>query len=668
MTERDPRAPAAPRPRPGPTDSPPALATGTGPMSATCAPPLPAAPPAPSDPRARALLARLFAGTFEFPPFAPRPPAADLAPAEADATGRAAACPDLFALHADPAAGARAIAAVARAVPGRVLVLTPTDAFADRLTERLLAAGEPALRALADDENPVRPLVPVSAATTAARTGPAARARREAAAALVAAERRCAAFAPVAKAVARLVEVGGELARLDAARAAHVACRARAEAEARAEVDTPFARGLAELRADHAAAAARIESDLRAAEADRADKQVAAAKVREQLGEAAKKPGFFARVFGNKPKPGAPDPTELERQLLALDAEVQALAARATELGAGLAAAGAALTAECAARLAAEVAARHAACDAALAATDADRARAGAEADALRKAIAAAVPHDDPTDATAALAAARTAAEGAAAEEEAARARLLAGARVVVGLPHCVGADPVFAALPAERPFELLVLDRAEELPEPEFGRLARLAARWLLVGEARPGAPGRNGRRPDAPFFARVAAALDRESWAAEGDRFVCRLMPLAPAARRALVREPLADRPEIELRFVADTADPVLAEIAFPAALPAAEARRFLFSELGEVRLRPVGAPVWAELEASWPAAGAGGEWVELEPGVRERVVGSGGGAFTAAVSFDAAAGWTPERAAEWVAARLPAPGSRFAALPRG
>lgn len=675
MTERTPRAPDAPRPpappRPDSTDPHPDSVIGTGPMSATLAPPLPAAPHAPSEPRApdapgRAFVSRLFAGSFEFAPFAAVAPPTDRTPAEADAVARAAGCPDLFAVHADPVAGGRFIADVTRAATGRVLILTPNEQAADKLVERLAALEVPVLRALADGENPARGVPAVSRATSAARlSSPEESARRETAARLTAAERRSAAFAPVAKVVARLLEAEAELVKLDAGRAAHAACRARAEAEVRAETDTPFARAAAELRAARAAERAALETDLRAAEADRAAKADSVAKAREHLAEAQKKPGFFARVFGGKPKPGAPDPTELERTVVALEGEVQALAARTADLSARFAAADAAHAAELEARVTSEVAARQSACDALLTATEADFARGRAEVEALKKVIAGAVPGEDHAAAHAELIAARAAHADAERAASAARERALTDPRAVVGVPLCVGADPVFAALPADAPFDLLILDRAELLPEAEFARLSRLAKRWLLVGDASAAPQPRNGRRADVPFFARAAAALDRETLVPEGPRYVCRLLP--PVARRALTREPLADRPEIELRFVADEAEPVVAEIAFPAALPVPDAKAFLCGELNEVRLRPLGEAVWTELEVTWPAAGDGGAWVNLEPGVRERVVGAGAGAFTAALSFDPAAGWTAESAAEWIAAHLPPPGSRFAALPR-
>jgi hypothetical protein len=270
--------------------------------------------------------------------------------------------------------------------------------------------------------------------------------------------------------------------------------------------------------------------------------------------------------------------------------------------------------------------------------------------------------------------------------------QFLAEPRVVVGIPASLGADPVFdpAHAPADGPpFALLVLDRAEELTEPDFVRLARLGGRWVLVGDAgheepRPHlngahgrhAPSRNGRPAGESFAARLARALDRETWAAEPDRLVCRLAHPAPEHRRTLTREPLLDRPEVELRFACPDAEPVLAEVAFPAGVAVAAAKAFLFAQLGEVLLRPCGECRWHHapdaIAACWPAAEHGANpaevaWVELEAGVREKLVGTGHAAFTAAVAFDPAAGWDAEKAAAWVATHAaPHPG-RFAAVHR-
>ena len=239
-------------------------------------------------------------------------------------------------------------------------------------------------------------------------------------------------------------------------------------------------------------------------------------------------------------------------------------------------------------------------------------------------------------------------------------------------------------------PFALLVLDRAEELTEHDFVRLAPLAARWVLVGDAPPadeprphlnGAhhrhpPGRNGRPAEVPFAARLARHLDRQTWAVEADRLVCRLCASPRRRRGSLTREPLLDRADVEVRFAQADGEPVLAEVAFPAATPVAAAKSFVFEQLDKILLRPCGPVEWDHtpdaVTARWPAADCGGgpdaAWIDLEPGVREKVVGSGACAFTAAVSFDPAAGWDAEKVAAWLDHHLPAHSDcRFAAVPR-
>ena len=223
-----------------------------------------------------------------------------------------------------------------------------------------------------------------------------------------------------------------------------------------------------------------------------------------------------------------------------------------------------------------------------------------------------------------------------------------------------------------------------------DFLHLTNLARRWVVVGDAPPieqprahlngsparRGPSRNGWVVEIPFSSRLARALDRETWGFEADRLVCRLAFPRADQRPQMTREPLLDRPEIELRFVADeNGEPVLAEVAFPLGTAIAAARSFLFHQLGEVLLRPCGAVHWHHapnaITACWPAAEHAGsseaEWIDLEPGVREKIVGHGLAAFTATISFDPAHGWNADGAAAWLEAHTPAPSaSRFAALP--
>jgi hypothetical protein len=258
--------------------------------------------------------------------------------------------------------------------------------------------------------------------------------------------------------------------------------------------------------------------------------------------------------------------------------------------------------------------------------------------------------------------------------------RLLTEGRIVVGKPGSLESDPALKGFDPENgpAFDLLVLDQAEQLTEPIFANLSRLAGRWVVAGDAAvPQDYKQNGSRNSGrpAFLARLARLLDREPWNLEGDRLVCRLAHLTPEQRKHITREPLIDHPHIELRLADDeNGQAVLAEVAFPASTPIAEAKRFLIRETENVLLRPLGECIWhktdGRLSACWPATETSTEeaWIDLDPGVREKVIGLGPAAYTAAIDFDAAAGWDPEKAEAWLAARVPAPSSsRLAVLPR-
>lgn len=648
-------------------------------------------PPTTVDPgdRGRLWLMRLVADEFHFPAIAPaKIPLADRSPVEFDVTTRAAGCRDLFIVHADPVCGERLIVDVARATThdgaDRVLILSPNPAAADRITERLIRFGVPVLRALADDENPVRPSPAVSKQTTGARVE---QLRREAAAAVAAAEARLAAFATVAKAVDRLKEVNALLKQREAEIATKTAIRAQIEKDARSSHSATLTAALAKLQVEHNETAAKLTADCEGFSAALKEQEAKLAEMKRAHADLTRKPGFFARLFGAKSKAGTPEALELENQLRSLESNVAALTRQFSESRSKVDAESAAFAEKRQKLIDAEVVARCASVDAELAAAKHEQAHAKLEATALAKAIETQGPADDHADAERQLSSARSHAAEVARSGPELVARALAESRVIVGTPGSLEADPVFGTIPGDPPFGLLVLDRAEELPEPEFERLSRLAERWLLVGDAlwheepRPphnGTPpsraSRNGRALEIPFIARLAKLLDRETWTTEGDRLICRLAPLSADQRRVMTREPLADRPEIELRFTASEGDPLLAEISFPAGTTLPAAKSFLFHELGETLLRPCGDYCWHHapdaITASWPAADSAPEsvWIDLEPGVREKVSGTGLFAFTSAVSFDPSAGWDAEKASAWLARYLPPPPTgRFAALPR-
>lgn len=673
----------------------------------TLAPPAPGRPttdhpPSPTPPppdRGRAWLTRLLAGDLAVPGVVPVcVPHAGRGPAEHDAVARALGCPDLFVIAGDGPARERVVAELARAAgrTGRVLVLSPDPAAADRLAAAIADHGPAVVRALAADENPIRPTPAVTRSTSADRTE---RVRRDAAAGVAAAEARFARLAAVAQHLEQSHQVTAQLADVEARQVELRSRLAAVETEVRAEADgtaTPsaFTAAIDRLRTEQETATAPVSEKLAAAHAARAETAGALAAVQREIaehaGEAGRKPGLLARLFGGKGKAQVAEPGELEHRRDELERGLKEHTDRAAELQAELDAATTWFTAECVRLIADETAARRTEVESRLAPLD-------AEADRLRKAIdetRAAVAAAGLDAAAAGLAAHRAAAEeqlaAARAQHDdvtrggpaAAAARLLAEIPVVVGTPGSLDADPVFDTRPADAPpFALVVLDRAEELTESDFVHLARLGDRWVLAGELpdepRPVANGRGPRhgRPPESFLARLVRRLDREPLAAEADRLVCRLVHPTPEQRRAMTREPLADRPEVELRFVpGEAGEPVLAEIAFPAGTTAADAKAFVARELGEVLLRPCGEPERRDepdrLAVCWPCPAAAGPsaWIDLEPGVREQVAGSGPHAFTAAVAFDPSAGWDAGRAGAWLAERLPtaSPG-RVAVLPK-
>lgn len=647
----------------------------------------------------RALLARLFTACHELPAFVPAllPPAlaGERPPAEALAAARALACPDLFVVHApDAFAGERVIAEVARGhgcspEAGRVLVLSPNPVAADRITERLVrVAGPVTVRALADDENPVRPSPVVSRVTSATLgIGSLEQSKRATADAIATAESRLAALDQLAALSPRLCALDESIAEF-AARGQQIEIATRADRSLTARV--------AQLTAEAESTVARLTADWQAACAEQKKQEAEVDACRKQLADATRKPGFFSRLFGGA-KPAA-DTASAETFLHQIERQAGESATRACGLQKELDAATTALAGQREEAIREEIAIRKPEVDSQLAQLHAAQQQLRAEMDAATRALGANPANDGELESLrATLAGELAAARERAAELNGNRAdlvrRFLAEARVVVGTPGCLGVDPALDHGHREPtsapPFALLILDRAEELAEVDFVQLAKLAVRWVLVGDVSPQPEprpvtngvhprqGRNGRHVDIPFAGRLAQALDRERWVHEGERLVCRLAHPTADERRGMTREPLLDHPEIELRFFTDSAgELMLAEVVFLAGTTPAMAKEFLFHQLGEVLLHPCGEVCWdhtpTQLVASWPdaepAAPALTVWVELEPGVREKVVGFAAIMFTTAVSFDPAAGWDAAKAEAWLALHLPtASPTRLAVLPR-
>jgi hypothetical protein len=259
--------------------------------------------------------------------------------------------------------------------------------------------------------------------------------------------------------------------------------------------------------------------------------------------------------------------------------------------------------------------------------------------------------------------------------------RLLDYVNLVAATTTSLPADEHFGDVSARTlQFDLLILDRAHEVTESEFLATARRARRWVLVGEpdlepvmratdrSRP--PPRRGSvraapRP-APFFHRLWSQLHCDPrrlpyrWRREDGRLACRLRPLTDGERLFLTTERVADRPDIELRIAAPPGrEPFLAEVVFPASVCIAEAKAYIYRELGELPSC---------------AGGQGYRWIEnddrillrlgdgpgdsvpvtLESGVCEVVAGEGPW-HTCCIEFDRSAGWGLPRAEAWAQRHL-------------
>jgi len=213
--------------------------------------------------------------------------------------------------------------------------------------------------------------------------------------------------------------------------------------------------------------------------------------------------------------------------------------------------------------------------------------------------------------------------------------------------------DNWLADLPA---FDLLILEDAERLREPEILAAARRARRWILIGK--PPAPVSGGVR--AELFSRLWDRLNHDVWSQTDGRACCRMLPVSPADRTALERETVTDRPDVELLIRhADRETSELVEVRFGPANSMAEAFAFLLREMAEL---------------PWPGSLRTAEWsdtpqgpivhfgkraesstkgVEVERGVRIHAARTCLDGF--AIAFTASEGWNRSQAEDWLAQRL-------------
>jgi hypothetical protein len=593
-----------------------------------------------------------------------------------DAVARAVHTPDLFLLQGPVGTGkSRVVLEVARQVAlrgGRVLLASPDPAALDRLLPRL---AEPpvlaVLRRLGPGESGDQLPSPVAALTAEGRRAAARESLvRRAAEDLTAAEDR----------VRRAEQAGPVWDELIALRDRQVQRRTEQEALAtqRDSLTADIARDtdsasepapfyVQRLRGVRAAFARRMATlderaaELQATRADAAERQrTAEAECRRLRPRAEALAGgrWFTPAYwqARMDKDGPARLAEAESRLAAVNTALEELAVREQKLSADRRAAEAEHAADWSRLIDAEVARRLGDLNDRAARTDeaaaADAIREGELASRLRQ--AGADPNGERAAAEAELAHARAeldAARGWASEVQARTDEL---AREACPVPNVVAGPIASLALAPEftaGEFDLFIVDDAHKVSEADFLAAAALARRWVLVGEP-PGVPTGRAKGSPPDLFGRLSAALRHDVWAREGNRLVCKLLPVRGADRRRLECEPVVDAPEIELRlFTPSDGDPALAEVSFPDRTTPAAAREYLCRELGEVTCQPLGRTAAWEVTPNGPVLRFGPPhpdvaFADIGSGVREELAGL----ETRAIHFDA--GWSIEQARAWAA----------------
>jgi hypothetical protein len=618
----------------GPATPPPSPPAAAGPVPAPSPEQRSALSPATLPPPARPKSADRRLDRLPGHPFEPArlvAPPAD--PARAAALAAAVGCPDLYHLVARPGpardAFVREYAAETTGAGERLLVLAPTAAAAARLARLLPDA------VFAGDADGLTTSAAAGAGQVAAARRALADAERAAADALERTAAADPAWGTLRDAVGRMAEADADARRLaDERDRLPEAVRAEADAPG-----TPLAAELARLAVPAELADRRAKAEATLAAAREAWKQVGPLADAKKTGRL----GFLKGLFAGDVVARAAELEEQVRQAEATlgRAEAEVLAAEAAARDGRLAAEVARRAAELAAR-ADGARGRRAAAEAEFRAAAAVVAAAGLTPppaptpDAVADAAAAA--DDARRQAEARRAAAREEIEALDADPDEAARRLLAR-RAVVVTPADALDDP---AVTAAR-FDRVLVEAVEAVPDAAVAAVPAHADRWLFVGD------GAAGPGPAA----RACSALPRPPWTRDGGRLVCELERLPVDGC-----EPVADRPEVELRFgTRADGSPAVAAVAFPADWSPADAEAFLAAELGEPRPAVGGGCRWHEaadgLRATWGwAAEADGRWAAVGPGVWECVTAADGLPRTAAVRFDPDAGWTRERAEAWVA----------------
>jgi hypothetical protein len=253
--------------------------------------------------------------------------------------------------------------------------------------------------------------------------------------------------------------------------------------------------------------------------------------------------------------------------------------------------------------------------------------------------------------------------------------RLAGYVNVLAGTAAALAADTRFGDVGV---FDVMIVQEAAQLREPDFLELARRARRWVLVGETLCGAETVDGSAAaasaphhdlNADFFTRLWKRLHPDPrslpprWQQEHERWCCRLRSVPSERRRWLESERVADSPDIELRILAAPAEhPVLAEVVFPPRMSIGQAKQFLARELEELPIESAAARLrWVEegdrLALRFEdAASPDGDRVLLNSGVTEVLAAPAANGckrpwHSVRLEFARAAGWDRLGAEHWV-----------------
>ena len=220
---------------------------------------------------------------------------------------------------------------------------------------------------------------------------------------------------------------------------------------------------------------------------------------------------------------------------------------------------------------------------------------------------------------------------------------------VIVAPFSALGQDPLTPSRPSQPMHDTALILNAELLGIEEFERIAHYAHSWIMVGQNRDGERSRDRRG----IFDRLWQRLDIPLWRREAGQRIARI---DGSNRTHSHCEPLADQPDIELRFSKDDDDELtLVEVAFPGDWSLAQGKAFLATELDEVRIETAGPASWTEDDAtvqiSWPDT-TGNEpiRIELGNGITEDIIEIGCRPLTVALQFDRDS-WDRVSAQDWI-----------------